>query len=97
MRHLNIFCLSVLFGAFALSSFAADGPESFKAGEFTFKAPKGWGWVKTTSRMRAIWVGGEREDLRENTGLVGLTMDLSVLRLPLILTIRKDRPTPPRS
>jgi len=52
MRHLTLYCLLFFVGA-SLVSFGADGPEGFKAGEFSFKAPKGWKWVKTTSRMRA--------------------------------------------
>ena len=32
---------------------AAESPESFEAGEFTFKPPAGWTWVKPSSRMRA--------------------------------------------
>ena len=38
-------------------------------------------------RIHAILVGGEREDLLEDAGLAGFTMDLSSLLLPQILTV----------
>jgi len=35
------------------SASAADAPATFKVGQFTFKRPEKWEWVKPTSEMRA--------------------------------------------
>lgn len=51
---MRILCLlAVVSLLIPVAGMGADAPESFKAGEFSFKAPKDWKWVKTTSRMRA--------------------------------------------
>ena len=52
MRQFLILGL-LLFTGGLFSSMGAEAPESFKAGEFSFKAPKGWKWIQTRSRMRA--------------------------------------------
>jgi hypothetical protein len=44
----SIFCLTAL----ATLAIAAEGPKTFKVGEFSFTRPVSWEWVEVTSAMR---------------------------------------------
>jgi len=53
MRLISFFRAGLVLIVSCWSLAAAEAPESFKAGEFSFKPPAGWTWVKTSSQMRA--------------------------------------------
>ena len=65
------------------------GPSGSDGQEEEISSPK-------VGPIHATWFGGEREGPVSNTATIGLSMDLSLLLLPLIVTARKTRNhTPP--
>lgn len=52
MKTLSLFVATVVCWLVPCSAPAADGPKSFRVGEFGFSSPLEWEWVPTTSSMR---------------------------------------------
>jgi len=51
-------------------AFGADGPATFKAGEFTFQRPSGWQWVETSSAMRKAQLKISGADKKESAEVI---------------------------
>jgi hypothetical protein len=49
---------------------AAEGPATFKAGEFTFQRPANWRWVETTSSMRKAQLAIADADRQETAEVI---------------------------